>query len=115
MSQKFNHPGQPSDISRRQFLWNYGGGLGGIALAWMLARDKMLAAAESPAAGSLPISRAVPGLIERKGGLHFPAKAKRVVQFYMSGAASHCDMFDYKPSLISQTGQPFMQGQNIEL
>ena len=34
------------------------------------------------------------------GGLHHPAKAKRVVQLFMSGAASQCDTFDYKPQLI---------------
>ena len=30
-------------IPRRQFLWHAGGGLGGIALAELLARDGLLA------------------------------------------------------------------------
>ena len=55
------------------------------------------------------------GLLASQGGLHFPARAKRVVQFYMSGAASHVDMFDYKPMLEKYHGQPFMQGKKIEL
>ncbi len=99
---------KPALPTRREFLWHHGGGLGGIALAWMLARDKLLAAPIVTAQGQA-------GLLERQGGLHFPARAKRVVQFYMSGAASHVDMFDYKPTLEKYHGQPFMQGQKIEL
>jgi hypothetical protein len=50
-----------------------------------------------------------------RGGLHHPAKAKRVVQLFMSGAASHCDLFDYKPKLIEKAGQPFDPGGKVEL
>lgn len=97
---------QPADAqlaSRRQFLWNLGGGLGGVALAQLLA-DEGLLAADSP--------QAQPAL---SGGLHHPAKAKRVVQFFMSGAASQCDTFDYKPDLIKLNGQPFDPGEKVEL
>ena len=71
----------PEPISRRRFLWQSGGGLGGIALADLLGRDRLLAEDASR-------PRAAPD-----GGLHHRAKAKRVVQFYMSGAASQCDLF----------------------
>jgi len=37
-------------------------------------------------------------------GLHHPAKAQRVVQLFMSGAASQCDTFDYKPAIIKKNG-----------
>ena len=47
--------------------------------------------------------------------LHHPAKAKRVVQLFMSGAASQCDTFDYKPELIKRNGQPFDPGEKVEL
>jgi Protein of unknown function (DUF1501) len=73
-------------MDRRQFLWNFGGGLGGIALAQML-----------------------------QGETHFPAKAKRVVQLFMSGAASQCDTFDYKPQLIRRNGEQFDPGGKVEL
>ena len=33
----------------------------------------------------------------------------------MSGAASQCDMFDYKPELIKRNGQPFDPGEKVEL
>ena len=73
-------------MDRRQFLWNFGGGLGGIALAQMMS-----------------------------GETHFPAKAKRVVQLFMSGAASQCDTFDYKPELIRRNGEKFDPGGKVEL
>lgn len=89
-------------LSRRDFLWRYGGGLGGIALASLLADEGLLAAtagAPEPAGG----------------GLHHPAKAKRVVQLFMSGAASQCDTFDYKPRLARDHGKPWDPGQKVEL
>src|SRR3954471_870372 len=73
-------------MQRRDFLWNFGGGLGGIALARMLS-----------------------------GETHFPAKAKRVVQLFMSGAPSQCDTFDYKPELIRRNGEKFDPGGKVEL
>lgn len=82
------------EFSRRAMLWRMGGGLGGVALAQLLGDDRLLSA-DLPSAGSL------------NGGLHHRAKAKRVIQLYMSGAASQCDMFDYKPELIRRHGQPF--------
>jgi len=71
--------------TRREFLWQTGGGLGGLALTAMLAEDNALAQGSK---------------------LHHPAKAKRVVHFFMAGAASHLDLFDYKPELVKRHGQP---------
>jgi Protein of unknown function (DUF1501) len=87
---------------RRSFLWNSGGGLGGIALASLLARE--------------PISSAEEPLVKNasEGGLHHPAKAKRVVHFFMSGAASHIDLFDHKPELAKRHGQPSDFGEPVE-
>ncbi len=89
--------------SRREFLWHFGGGLGGAALASLLATDGLLA--DSP-------HEPRP---EFDGGLHHRAKAKRVIQFFMSGAASQCDTFDYKPELIKQNGNPFDPGEEVVL
>lgn len=44
----------------------------------------------------------------------YPPRAKRVVQFFMAGAASHIDLFDYKPELIRRHGQPSDYGEPIE-
>src|SRR5262245_27273735 len=86
-------------LDRREFLWRYGGGLGGVALASLLGRDGLLAA---PAPG-------------RTVALHHPAKAERVVQLFMSGAASQCDTFDYKPRLIKDNTKPWDPGEKVEL
>ena len=88
--------------TRRSFLFDSGGGLGGIALASLLAGDGELRANESQA-------KSIGGM-----GLHHPAKAKRVVHFFMSGAASHIDLFDYKPELIKQDGKASDFGEPVE-
>ncbi len=82
--------------TRRRLLQAWGGGLGWIALAHLLRRDSGASGGQSE-------------------GLHHAAKARRVVQLFMSGAASQCDMFDYKPLLIERSGQPFDPGGKVEL
>jgi hypothetical protein len=89
--------------SRRVFLWQSGGGLGGIALAALLGQEGLLAAGGN--AASAPATHV----------LHHAPKAKRVIQLYMSGAASQCDLFDYKPALIKQHGEKFDPGEAVEL
>ena len=49
------------------------------------------------------------------GQTHHVPKAKRVVQFFMSGAASQCDSFDYKPLLQQRAGQQWDPGEKVEL
>jgi hypothetical protein len=93
--------------SRRTFLFESGGGLGGIALASMLASNGELTAQEG-VNSSNAVSR------NRDAGLHHPAKAKRVVQFFMSGAASHIDLFDYKEQLVKRDGAPSDFGEPVE-
>ena len=100
----------PHSLTRREFLWQFGGGLGGIALASLLGNDGLLANSPLPARG-----RGAGGEGDLNGGLHHRAKAKRVVQLFMSGAASQCDTFDYKPELIRLNGQPFNPGGRVEL
>ena len=90
---------------RRSFLWHAGGGLGGIALAYLLGKENLLAAEQTLGKGKP----------ELRGGLHHPARAKRVVQLFMSGAASQCDTFDYKPRLIERSGEKFDPGEKVEL
>ena len=77
-------------MTRREFLWRYGGGLGGIALMHMMGLDT-LAAPE--------LSR------PRLDGLHHAPKATRVIQLFMSGAASQVDTFDYKPYMVGMDGK----------
>ena len=78
--------------SRRDFLAHAGTGLGGVALAWLLGQDRALA--DAPRA-------------DLNGGLHHPAKVKRVIQLFLNGGVSQPDTFDYKPLLEKHHGKPF--------
>ena len=81
----------PSPFSRRDFLWQAGGGFAGIALSQLLMSD---------AAGALPSPRP-----DFNGGLHHPAKVKRIIQLFMNGGVSQMDTFDHKPELARLHGQ----------
>ena len=86
-------------LNRRDFLRWGGTGLGGIALATLLAEQRLTAAA--PFRPSIdpahPFAPRPP---------HFTPKAKRVLMIFCSGAVSHVDSFDYKPELIKRHNQP---------
>jgi hypothetical protein len=72
-------------LSRRDMLWRLGGGLGGIALASLVNAQP-----------------------------HHAPRAKRVVQLFMAGGASHLDLFDFKPELVKRHGQPSDFGEHVE-
>ena len=100
------NPYSSSFLSRRDFLWRFGGGLGGVALAHLLGRNGLLAADEP--AILTPASAALKGVL--RNGPHHPARAKRVIQLFMNGGASQMDLFDYKPGLLKRHGQKFDPG-----
>jgi hypothetical protein len=87
---------------RRQFLNQLGSGFGGLALTGMLQDDGLLAGTDAGGIG---------GAVEV---LHHPPKAKRVVQLFMGGAASHLDLFDYKPALEKHHGEKSDFGEHVE-
>jgi len=82
-------------LSRRGFLADAFTGLAGIGLASLLS-DDLFAAADTPPATWKP------GLDVAQ----FPARAKRVLQIFCPGGASHMDLWDYKPSLARHHGEP---------
>lgn len=73
------------NLNRRHFFSKTAKGIGGAALASLLGRDLGIAAEAS--------------------GLHFPAKAKRVIYLFQSGAPSQQDLFDPKPLIQKHAGQ----------
>ena len=79
-------------VTRRNFLWELGGGLGGVALAALLADEQARAAVANPLAAKPPM---------------FPATAKAVIQIFCPGGLSHLDTFDHKPELVKRSGTPF--------
>jgi Protein of unknown function (DUF1501) len=83
-------------ISRRELLQTVGQGFGALALAALAERET--------SAQSSVVARA----------LHHPPRAKRVIQLFMAGAASHIDLFDFKAELIKRHGQPSDFGEPVE-
>lgn len=86
-------------MNRRQFLWSSGGGLGGLALSSLIAAENL---AHGRVHAGQPASP------------HFQPKAKRVIQLFMAGAASHIDLFDFKPELVKRDGKPSQFGEHVE-
>jgi len=77
-------PRNVSPVSRRQALARLGGGLGSVGLASALGASTHGLSA---------------------GGVHFPAKAKRVIHLFMNGGPFGPDFFDPKPALTKYAGQ----------
>src|SRR6266478_2607006 len=82
----------PFFVTRRQFFARSARGLGAMALASLLPRT-IFAGTEQKALGGLP---SFP---------NFPAKAKRVIYLFQSGAPSQMELFDYKPLLNKLNGE----------
>ena len=80
--------------TRREFMWQAGGGFAGTALAGMLGNDffaKQAIAADGETDWQNPLAPKQP---------HFKPKAKSVIFLFMYGGPSHIDTFDYKPAMI---------------
>src|SRR6186997_2391000 len=79
----------PCGRTRREFLWQVGGGFAGLALADLMTSEALAA---SPLAQKLP---------------HFAAKAKHCVFLFMNGGPSQVDTFDPKPALTKYHGTAY--------
>ncbi len=72
------------DMTRRGFLNNITTGLAGVGLVDLISRG-LLAEQSKWQSG--------------RGMTHHAPKAKRVLQIFCPGAASHIDLWEHKPSL----------------
>src|SRR3954471_650304 len=100
----FHQPAANSPaLTRREFLWRSGGGVGGIALASLLGGEGLLDSSVEAATGAAP-----------SPVLQFKPRVKRVIQMFMAGAASHLDLFDFKPELLKRDGQKSDFGEPVE-
>ncbi len=88
------YPHIPVAVDRRDFLYRAGGGLGGIALSWMLAQQGRAA----------DLSKSINPLMAKKP--HHEPLAKRVIFLFMTGGPSQMDLFDPKPALAKWEGKP---------
>lgn len=92
-------PGTSRTLTRREILQRSGGGLGGLALGYLLAREGRAA----PAAATTETGNDGPG--PRQAPHHRP-RARSVIWLFMEGGPSHLDLFDPKPVLERLAGQP---------
>ncbi|OWK37857.1 DUF1501 domain-containing protein [Fimbriiglobus ruber] len=86
--------------TRRDMLHSGTFGVGTVALAWLLNRDKLLAAPVKPELErkQFDLTPKVP---------HFAPKAKAMISLFMQGGPSHMDLLDPKPALEKYDGKPF--------
>lgn len=90
------------DLLRRKFLFDTAWGFGSLALLDLLNSESQAVVSQR---GGQEVTAGI---------LHHPPKAKRVVQLFMAGAASHIDLFDYKPALAKHHGEPSDFGEKVE-
>ena len=87
-------------LSRRQLLDRTTYGVGTIALAWLLNRERLLG---EPAKPDLE-----PKHYDLKPKApHFAPQAKAMISLFMQGGPSHMDLLDPKPKLNELDGKPF--------
>jgi len=90
---------------RREFLFRSGGGISGLALAYLLDQQNLLAGdltapadpCTAAAAGVNPYAPKAP---------HFKPRATAVISLFMGGGWSQVDTFDPKPALVKYAGEP---------
>ena len=85
--------------TRREFLWETGGGFASVALTGLLGGEffsKQAHAADGVARFASPLA---------PKPAHFGARAKSVIFLFMYGGPSHVDTFDYKPKLYPLDGK----------
>ena len=86
--------------TRREFLWEAGGGFAGVALSGLLANDNYFARQSLAADGVTPFTNP---LAPKKPTQQ--AHATNVIFLFMYGGPSHVDTFDYKPNLYPLDGK----------
>ena len=88
----------PSPLfTRRDWFGQIPTGLAGIGLFSLLNTE----------------SRAAEGWKPGQGQTHHPAKAKRVLQIFCPGGASHLDLWEHKPELEKHDGKPLPGEENL--
>ena len=82
-------------FTRRHFLAQQAGGLGGLALAWLLKQDSLRAAPAKPELERQTFD------LKPQPPAHMP-QATAMISLFMQGGPSHIDLFDPKPELTKR-------------
>ena len=86
--------------SRREFLTQNAMGVGGIALAWLLKQDQLLARPANIVTGPRVFD-----LTTKQP--HFAPRANAMISLFMHGGPSHMDLMDPKPELTKYSGTEY--------
>ncbi|HLW66845.1 MAG TPA: DUF1501 domain-containing protein [Gemmataceae bacterium] len=97
---EYRNPACGCTGTRREFLWQMGGGFAGLALTSLLDGDGFFTRHGYAA----PLADASASVLSPKPS-HFTAKAKHCIFLFMYGGPSQVDTFDYKPELQKRDGQ----------
>ena len=92
----------PCGRTRREFFWQFGGGFASLALVDLLSSDGFF---DRRSSASEVTGDRQHTFAPKKP--HFPARAKRVVFFFMEGGPSQVDTFDPKPALKKYEGKSY--------
>src|SRR5205085_1898727 len=113
LSSRFTPNHTPCGQTRREFLWQVGGGFAGLALIDLMTRDRFLAN-WAAAAGAATTTGDANYLLAPKPS-HFPARAKRAVFLFMNGGPSQVDTFDPKPELKRFDGTAYTPAAGVQV
>jgi len=92
---------------RREFLFRSGGGISGLALAYLLDQHGLLSGEQKAAADADACSAAPVGVNPyAPKPPHFAPRATAVISLFMGGGWSQVDTFDPKPALAKYAGEP---------
>src|SRR5882724_2770783 len=99
---------------RREFLFRSGGGISGLALAYLLERQGLLTASQVGPADPAGPGKQDHACTATSVGVnpyapkapHFKPRATAVISLFMGGGWSQVDTFDPKPALAKYAGQP---------
>lgn len=91
---------EPGPVSRRHFLAHNALGIGGVALAWLLQQEQLLATPST-------VAPTRPTFDLKPKEPHAAPRAQAVISMFMNGGPSHMDLFDPKPELSRQSGKDY--------
>lgn len=87
-------------FTRRDFLARNAMGIGGVALAWLMAEERVDATPASVPRGPVHMD-----LKPRTG--QFQGRARAMISLFMHGGPSHMDLMDPKPELSRRSGEDY--------
>src|SRR5262245_14683976 len=90
----------PCGRSRRDFVWELGGGFASLALVDLLGQQGFF-------------NSAAQAEEHRASQTHLRAQAKHCIFLFMNGAPIQVDTFDRKPALAKYDGQPYQGKQKF--